>query len=217
MVTAVNIEELCSRVHQAIRCRPLYEFPAADKGVPKNGIYFLFEKGETGHAGRRIVRVGSHTGQRNLAHRLVEHTTANKDRSIFRKNIGRALLNRDKDPFLKQWNWDLTKRDDRERFAPLLDKARQNAVEESVTAWIVDRLSYTCISVDDQEERLALEKALIATVAQCEACTSSAGWLGRHSPVESIGLSGLWLKQHLRGILLSDQQIIRLETICGRS
>jgi len=28
----------------------------------------------------------------------------NKDRSIFRKNIGRALLNKDNDPFIEQWN-----------------------------------------------------------------------------------------------------------------
>ena len=36
--------------------------------------------------------------------------TENKDRSIFRKNIGRAILNKNQDPFLGQWELDLTTR-----------------------------------------------------------------------------------------------------------
>jgi hypothetical protein len=36
---------------------------------------------------------------------LKEHfVNENKDRSIFRKNIGRALLNKDNDYFIEQWN-----------------------------------------------------------------------------------------------------------------
>ena len=38
-----------------------------------------------------------------------------KDRSIFRKNIGRALLHKAADPFLAEWELDRTSRAARER------------------------------------------------------------------------------------------------------
>jgi hypothetical protein len=75
---------------------------------PLNGIYILFEKGETAHDTNRIVRVGTYPGDKQLRsrqHFLVE----NKDRSIFRKNIGRALLRRGQDPFLPLWELDRTR------------------------------------------------------------------------------------------------------------
>ena len=55
--------------------------------IPQNGIYVLFENGEQGHGGDRIVRVGTHRGRNNLPGRIREHLyKANKDRSIFRKH-----------------------------------------------------------------------------------------------------------------------------------
>ena len=67
--------------------------------VPLNGIYLLYERGELGHGADRIVRVGTHTGKNQLVSRLKQHFVhENKDRSIFRKNIGRAILNRQQDP-----------------------------------------------------------------------------------------------------------------------
>jgi len=43
------------------------------------------------------------------------HVNENKDRSIFRKNIGRALLDKNKDPYLKIWELDLTYRRNKEK------------------------------------------------------------------------------------------------------
>jgi hypothetical protein len=49
----------------------------------------MFEAGESGHGTDRIVYVGTHTGPGNLPARLAEHfVRENKDRSIFRGNIG---------------------------------------------------------------------------------------------------------------------------------
>jgi len=56
------------------------------------------------HSTDRIVRIGTHTGNNKLWFRLKEHLIENKDRSIFRKNIGRALLNKDNDCFIEHWN-----------------------------------------------------------------------------------------------------------------
>lgn len=198
---------LCHRVHAAIRVLPVLPFPAEKERLPKDGVYLLFEKGETGHNSARIVRVGSHTGSGNLPKRLREHTTANKDRSIFRKNIGRALLNRVQDPFLEQWNWDLTSKEKRALYGPRLDAARQETVEEAATSYIIENLSFAVIAVADRTVRLSLEKALIASVAQCPDCGSSSDWLGKYSPVGTIRTSGLWLKQHLRGETLTTSQL----------
>lgn len=61
-----------------------YSFPFNEKEIPNNGIYILFEKGETGHLTNRIVKIGSHTGVNQLPARLNQHfIKENKDRSIF--------------------------------------------------------------------------------------------------------------------------------------
>src|SRR6266851_6820386 len=96
-------ENFCAQLHEVVLSLPRYQFPVSEDQLPANGIYFIFEKGESGHHSDRIVRIGSHTGAGNLPARLREHITLNKDRSIFRKHIGRAILKRDKDPYLSVW------------------------------------------------------------------------------------------------------------------
>ena len=65
----------------------------------------LFETGELAHGADRIVWVGTHTGSNEMPSRLKQHfLKENKDRSIFRKNIGRALLNRRRTLYLPSGN-----------------------------------------------------------------------------------------------------------------
>jgi hypothetical protein len=92
------VEPTCAALHALARGLPRFEFPPPERPVTANGVYLVFERGELAHGGDRIVRVGSHTGHGNLLARLREHATQNKDRSIFRKNIGRALLAKARDP-----------------------------------------------------------------------------------------------------------------------
>ena len=90
----------CEKIHSYFNKFERYSFPFDTANIPLNGIYILFEKGEYAHGKDRIVRVGTHTGNNQLAPRLKQHFVyANKDRSIFRKNIGRSILNKDNDPF----------------------------------------------------------------------------------------------------------------------
>ena len=82
----------------------------------------------------RVVRVGTHTGANQLPSRLAQHfLKPNKDRSIFRKNIGRALLNRAHDPFLEQWEIDLTPSGAKQRYWDVIDFARLKVVEADVS------------------------------------------------------------------------------------
>lgn len=199
-------EEACENLHDFVNQLLIYQFPVSTT-LPTDGVYVIFEKDEIGHGAGRIVRVGSHTGAGNLPKRLNEHTKANKDRSIFRKNIGRAFLNRANDTFLEQWDWDLTSKQKRADCAHLLDIERQRAIETLITGYVVENLSFSVIPVTDVRSRILLESALIATVAQCRHCGPSVNWLGNHSPVTAIRSSGLWLKQHLDAEIITEQQL----------
>src|SRR5205085_2901797 len=106
-----EIMTVCKALHKWANYQTVLRFPFDDSAIPLNGIYILFEQGEIAHGGNRIVRVGTHTGPNQLRSRLRQHfPVENKDRSIFRKNIGRALLNRQHDPFLQFWELDRTSR-----------------------------------------------------------------------------------------------------------
>ena len=99
----------CQYLHKQIERLPLIRYPFDITKLPDDGIYFFYEEGEVwGHGGSkpRIVRVGAHRNG-NFKSRINDHFVLNgrkmifnemqsapKERSIFRKNIGRALLNK---------------------------------------------------------------------------------------------------------------------------
>jgi hypothetical protein len=64
--------ESCQYLHDTLSQLPRYRREDLAK-VPANGIYVLFEHGERGHRVERIVRIGTHRGQNNLALRIREH------------------------------------------------------------------------------------------------------------------------------------------------
>jgi len=161
-----------------------------------------------GHGGDRIVRVGTHRGDNRLISRLKEHfIVENKDRSIFRKNIGRAILNKRDKVFLEQWNWDLTSRVNRDKYSPLLDVKKQKEVEIEVTKYIQDNFSFVIIEEKSKDKRVELESKIISTVSRCIECKSSNLWLGNLSPVDRIKESGLWLVQGLYRTPLNREEL----------
>jgi len=192
------MSQICSEIHKIFNELPRYSFPFNKTTIPKNGIYIIFEKNEYAHGADRIVRIGTHTGEEQLFSRLQQHfVKENKDRSIFRKNIGRALLNKENDPFLEQWDWDLTTKEKKEKYLPLLNQAKQKEVENSVSEYIQTNLSFCVIHVEGKEKRLELESKIISTVSLCENCKPSENWLGNFSPKRKIRESGLWLVNEL--------------------
>ena len=213
----------CSWLHEQLQQLPLARFPFELQSLPENGIYFFYEHGEQNNHDntRRVVRVGT-ARQGNFCSRIKEHfllderkmgfnaqQPAPKERSVFRKNIGRALLNRDKDAYLKTWEIDYTTRDNRDRFAKLRDIQKEKTVEREVTRLLRSNFSFRYIVYDDERKRMgadSLEAALIATLAQCNDCVPSKNWLGLHSPKPEIRESGLWLSQHLNACVLGAEQ-----------
>ena len=208
------MSEICKELHVLFNRHERFEFPFDKSEIPKNGIYVLFEAGEKAHGGDRIVRVGTHTGENQLRSRLKQHyVIENKDRSIFRKNIGRAILNREDDPFLRQWNWDLTTRVAKDRYGHLMDWDKQKETEKKASEYIQEKLSFVVFEVKNKRERLTLESKIISTLSWCNECRPSDSWLGLHSPKRKIRQSGLWLVNELYKEPLSREEFEGLKDL----
>jgi hypothetical protein len=132
------------------------------------------------------------------------------DRSIFRCHIGRALLNKARDPYLSVWAMDFTPRKTRDSNRHLLDISKETEIENSVTQILRQRFSFRFVEIADQIQRMGdqgLEGALIGTLARCPQCAPSDDWPGLTHPSVKIRESGLWLVQHLRDDPLSSAQM----------
>lgn len=208
------MSKICNEIHGIFNELKEYSFPFNEKEIPKNGIYILFEKGEKFNELKRIVRIGTHTGNNQLQSRLKQHfVKENKDRSIFRKNIGRALLNAENDSFLKQWELDLTTRVNKEKYSEQIDFEKQQSVEKKVSEYIQNNFSFVVFEVLEKEQRLRIESRIISTVSNCTNCKPSENWLGLSSPKQKIIDSGLWLVNELWKQSLSENELTELKRI----
>jgi hypothetical protein len=188
----------CQFLHERLVKLPRLRAGFDPRTLPGNGLYFLFENEEAAHGGERIVRVGTHTGENNLPKRLNEHLyTPNKDRSIFRKHVGRCILSQRNDPFLEAWEIDLTTKKAREKSGHLVDKQRWAEVEKEVSRYINENFSFVVLKITEKESRMRAEMDLLGSVAQCTECRASGHWLGLHHPNRAIRESGLW---NIRGL-----------------
>jgi hypothetical protein len=178
------MSQICTELHNIAYRLPRHKFPFNEKEIPKNGIYIIFEKGELGHGHDRIVRIGTHTGDNQLRSRLKQHfQKENKDRSIFRKNIGRCFLNADSDPYLSIWNLDITSSEGKAKHAHLLQAKHQQGIEAKVSEYTQSQFTFCVIEVPSKEERLYLEARFISTVSNCQICGPSMQWLGQSLPL----------------------------------
>jgi hypothetical protein len=204
--------DICERLHHLFNRQKRFRFPFDIKDIPANGIYILFESGEKAYDCDRIVRAGTHTGQGQLPSRLKQHfLKPNKDRSIFRKNIGRALLKKSGDPYAKNWEFDLTTRAARMLHRELMGNERQGQIECEVSSYIQTNFSFAVVEVPEKIDRLRIESRIISTVSNCMKCGPSSTWLGLDSPVKKICDSGLWLVNGLYKESLSEEEMTWLQ------
>lgn len=217
------MSDLCKWLHEQLEQLPIIKFPFKLEQLPENGIYFFYENNEIwGHGGNkpRIVRIGTHK-EGNFRSRIKEHYLwdeskmnfdKNKpkpsDRSIFRKNIGRALLNRGNDDYLQTWEIDFTTTENRKSLGYKRDIDKEKRTESKITKILRQRYFFRFIIIDAQAERMGnkgLESSLIGTVASCKLCKPSDNWLGTYSPKKQIKESGLWLVQHLKASRINEK------------
>ena len=186
----------CRDLHDLINKLPRYTLPFDLKKIPENGIYFIFEKGEKSHDNDRIVYVGSHNVDGRLRARLKEHFDSfSKDGSILRKNIGRAILNKNFDSYQKIWEIDFSQAKNKNLYGMLRNKEYELGIENQVTGYINNSFTVAVLEVKDKEERLKLQKQIISLINNCKDCIPSEYWLGRFSPKPKIANGKLWMEK----------------------
>lgn len=227
--------EQCLWLHEAVTQLPMITFPFTVNSSPTDGIYFFYERGENwghGDARPKVVRVGTHKNG-NFRSRIAEHYVfddrrmnfnksqpAPKDRSIFRKNLGRSLIVKHKLDYLSVWEIDFTTKQNVTRFSYLRNIPQEQELEREISNILRTTFSFRVISVREQAARMGprgLESQLIATFAQCELCRPSENWLGRFSPERRIRESGLWQVQHLKSTSLTREDRRRVQDIISAS
>ena len=205
-------------LHKLMNTLPRIRYPFDFTKLSNNGIYIMFEEGEKYGEIDRIVRVGTHDSPDRLRGRLRDHyINENKDGSIFRKNIGRAILNKNHDPYLKIWECDLSRTNNQE----ILQQANlsyQYEIERAVSSYIRNSISFVIIGeIPDRRERLRLEAGIIATLNCDKDFAHSANWLGIYSPKEEIKKSGLWLVEGLEDRPLTSSEFERIKQLTRTS
>jgi hypothetical protein len=179
------------QIHAVLRGLRRYRVGFNASDLPENGIYFFYEEGETFEGAERIVRVGTHVGEGRLSKRLKLHYSGTARRSVFRRNVGNAILR-----------------------AGLVGGIPSDAthlgsgpfsaeLEDAISTRFYETFSFRVVRVDDRDDRLRLEAGSIALLAAEPMAVPSANWLGRSSPVDAIQTFGLWNRNHVAGAPLS--------------
>jgi len=210
------MKPIVSELHKLFNAQKRYHFPFGEfrKEIPKNGIYIIFERGEKYLQFDRIVRVGTHTGNYQLYSRLNQHyIKENKNRSIFRKNIGRCILNKENNPYLRIWELDTTSAKEKKRNSHMVDVDFEKQIERQISKYIQENLSFCVFRIDDKEKRLFWESKIASTLAQSSGLRPSSGWLGNYSPKEKIRTSALWQVNGLEEEGLEEMEFEELKTI----
>lgn len=215
VVPYVNTNEVSYILNSLFSKLKRYSFPIIEEEkeqMPKNGIYIFFEEGEKYGNLDRIVRVGTHTGEGELFSRLNQHGSGKKDRSIFRKNIGRCFLNSKKNDYLKVWNYDLTSKENQEKYADQVDASLENDLENQITKYFNENLSFSVFEVNTEKERLFWEEKIIASLAKGykENAVKSDSWLGNQSPSSIISEMCLWQEEGTDKAPLTEQELEQL-------
>jgi hypothetical protein len=189
--------------------RPRLRDCSAQHGLPRQGVYFFFEDGETRAGGRapRVVRIGSHAlsaqSRTRLWHRLRQHrgTLAgrhpgggNHRGSVFRQHVGTALLNSQTWPPEIHETW-LRDRVDAQA------RAAEQPLERAVSTHI-GAMPVACLAVPDWEHRDVIEANAIALLSRRTGGPDQAspGWLGLHAANELVRTSALWNVKHIDAI-----------------
>ena len=207
---------LTFRLHKLFNEQKRFTFPfkQREKEIPQNGIYIIFENEEVFHDIDRIVRVGTHTGDKQLRSRLNQHfVKENKNRRKKKKNIGRCILNKDKSSYLTLWELDITSKAEKEKNLKLLDLEFEKQTEKKISEYIQSNLSFCVFPVDTKEQRLFWESKIVSTLAKSNELTPSKKWLGNYSTKDKIKASGLWQVNELYNDALTEQEFETLKQL----
>lgn len=211
-------ETMCYRLHSLFNSLPRYTIDNIDDIPFKNGIYIFFQKGERYYHFDRIVRVGTDTGENQLISRMRQHfLNENKDRSIFRKNIGRAFLMKDDDSLIDYWNIDLTSRKNKAIYYDIDKTNRCKLLEKQISEFMKANFSFVVFSLNNKDDRLRFEEAIISTLFNSNDFIASSDWLGNYVPATKgnhVKESRMWLSQGIHAKPVTEEELALLFQIC---
>jgi len=177
-----------------------------------NGLYVVFERTEEYKGFKRITKVGTHRGDGNLKNRLeTDFIREDKNWSMLRKNIGRAILNKNNDPYLKIWDMDTGTTETRLRYADQMDEVKERDIEKRITMFLRDQVTFAVLEVESWYERMRIEEAIVATLNRDPEFIPSDNWFGRFSPEYAIRNSGLWMKRGLDRLPIKRTEMETIE------
>lgn len=181
----------CADLHALLtKTRRRLTFPPPFIQLPLNGVYFIFEKGQSSHDADRIIRIGSHRGPNRLVARLWEHAMPH-GRSIFRWDLGKALIRKPGTSGIDPIPMEFWEAESNERLKEIGgSNVEVDRFEVQLSAYISKTFEFSVIGTADQAQGMELEKACIATVATCAHCQTMANSDLR--PPRGI----LWNKHH---------------------
>ena len=211
--------DACGRLHHLMSEGERFNFSTGWDNIPSdyNGIYVMFEKGEFAHGGDRIVRIGTHKGDKRLKIRIRQHfEKKKKNSSIFRKNIGLCFLNRDNDTYLEIWNLDTKTKEKQEFYSHFIDKEFEVEIENKVSKYIQENISFCLLEVPTENERKCYEARMIGTVFRCLDCEASKGWFGLNSTKKKIREKGLWQERELNSEILTEEELDAISSMIMR-
>ena len=219
------LEELKSGTPAPLTLRECNKKP--DFHLPKYGVYFFFESGETRKSddSLRITRIGANgvgdDTETPLWVRLRTHRGNNPDKipdevpegrvsenmkyvgnhrgSVFRQEVGRAILS--KEGLMTQYS-EWGKGSD----APESTRLYENPLEKQVSEYILD-LPFIWVEGDKNSGQDSTQKYLeehsIALLSNYNSDSvidpRQNDWLGHHHPQEKIKKSGLWNRDEVDG------------------
>ena len=185
------VNEICERLHQCVNNMERFSYPFPKGRMPSNGICIFFENGELARDGNRIVLSNTHTGHDQLIPRLDDHfERENKDRSIFRKHVGRCFLKRDNDPFLEDWERDLTSREARERYGGRIDFRKQRQIEEKITEYVK---SVGAVSCQSGTAGLHIALKICGVTKDHEVIVPTLTFIAAVNPVKYVGAEPIFM------------------------
>jgi len=227
-------KDACARLHTLLEQLPLYGADVDLDLLPNSsGIYFFYQKTgahwePSGHGepAKGIVRIGISGGARGRVshhyHGIIPISSINldtlcpKDRSIMRKHIGRAILNRPGHPhaqYLPIWNADLTTPATRDALRNRRNVEIEKAIEREVSDVMARDFYFRCVAGKSDEEVGYLETSAIGIVSSCPVCRRSAGWLGSSHPNPVISQGKLW---NIKKVTAAYAGPLRLDLLARR-
>lgn len=203
---------ICQLIHDKLNEFERFNYPFYKEDLPQSGIYVIFENREIAHGGDRIVHIGTHIEDRGLERRICEiFEKENKNRSILRKNIGRCILSKQCNEYIRIWDKDTTSANVKKEMDGFIDIEFERKIEEQITKHIVENFSFVVIPENDKTLRKEIKNELISEISRCKQCGPSLNWLGSYSTKIKIKESGLWNEQGLYKENLTNYIVEKLE------